>query len=128
MAYDFYGNWSEKTGHHSALFSRKSGDRDFRSQEDAINTWIKLGAEPGKLVLGMATYGRSFKLKDRRTNGMNAEKKNLGKAGPFTKSNGTLAFFEVCQMLKDGWSKKWDDWQKVPYAFKGNQWVGYDVS
>jgi GH18 family chitinase len=32
---------------------------------------------------------------------------------------------QICEQ-QNTWNVKWDDRQKVPYACKGNQWVGYD--
>lgn len=38
----------------------------------------------------------------------------------------TLMFlYQTCSFLK-GTSVQWIDGQKVPYAVKGNQWVGFD--
>ncbi len=29
-------------------------------------------------------------------------------------------------LADEGWARAWDQPQKVPYAFKGDNWVGYD--
>ncbi len=57
---------------------------------------------------------------------MNAPASDAGKSGPYTQAAGFLSYFEICKLLKDGWSKEWNDEQKIPYAFKEDQWVGYD--
>lgn len=128
MAYDYHGSWNQRTGHNSPLFARteQTGDQILLNQESTINTWIELGAPADKLVLGLAMYGRTFTLKTKKMNGMNAPASDAGKSGPYTQAAGFLSYFEVCKLLKDGWTKEWNDEQKVPYAFKDDQWVGYD--
>lgn len=37
-----------------------------------------------------------------------------------------MSYYEICQNLNSGWTRRWNDDQKVPYAFNGNEWVGYD--
>ena len=59
-------------------------------------------------------------------NGMNAPVVDAGKSGPFTQAAGFLSYFEICKLVKDGWHKEWNDEQKVPYAYKEDQWIGYD--
>lgn len=72
-------------------------------------------------------YGRTFTLKTKKMNGMNAPAADAGKSGPYTQAAGFLSYFEICKLLsKDGWNKEWNDEQKIPYAFKDDQWVGYD--
>ena len=128
MAYDYHGSWNQRTGHNSPLFARneQTGDQLTLNQEASVNAWIELGAPAEKLVLGLAMYGRTFTLKTKKMNGMNAPASDAGKAGPYTQAAGFLSYFEVCKLLKDGWNKEWHDEQKIPYAFKDDQWVGYD--
>jgi len=34
--------------------------------------------------------------------------------------------FQVCTVLNDGATRVFSDEHKVPYAYKGDQWIGYD--
>ena len=34
-----------------------------------------------------------------------------------------VLIFQICE---NNWQEVWDDDQKVPYAFSGDTWVGYD--
>lgn len=44
-----------------------------------------------------------------------------------TREGGFLSYFEICEKIsKDGWSKKFNDLYKVPYAHSNNEWVGFD--
>ena len=43
---------------------------DTLSVEWAVNRWLSGGVPKEKLVMGLATYGRTFTLKDRRRNGV----------------------------------------------------------
>ena len=128
MAYDFHGKWESKTGHNAPLFPA-SYESDWRKQlavDSGVKIWEKLGAPKDKIVVGTATYGRSFTLSRADVNGFNAPTSGGGEAGEFTRESGFLAFYEICDLLKQGASYVWDDEQKVPFAVKGNQWVGFD--
>jgi chitinase len=72
------------------------------------------------------SLGRSFTLTNPSENNMNAPTSGGGKAGEFTRESGFLAFYEICEMLKNGATYIWDDEQKVPYLVDGDQWVGFD--
>ncbi len=58
--------------------------------------------------------------------GINAPSTDAGKAGPYTQAAGFLSYYEICKLIDNGWTKEWNDEQKIPYAFKDDQWVGYD--
>ncbi|XP_074603101.1 chitinase 7 isoform X2 [Brevipalpus obovatus] len=128
MSYDFHGKWETKTGHNAPLYA-SSSETEWRKQlsmDFGVKLWEKMGAPKDKIVVGMATYGRSFTLASTANHGFNAPSAGGGKAGEFTREAGFLGFYEICDMLKDGAVYFWDDEQKVPYAVQGDLWVGFD--
>ncbi|XP_010643347.1 chitotriosidase-1 isoform X2 [Fukomys damarensis] len=124
MAYDFHGSWDTVTGHHSPLYKRQgeSGALAEYNVDAAVQLWLQKGAPASKLILGMPTYGRSFTLASSVDSGVGAPATGPGAPGPFTKGEGLLAYYEVCSWKGQ---HRIED-QKVPYAFRNNQWVGFD--
>ncbi|XP_073474102.1 acidic mammalian chitinase-like [Aquarana catesbeiana] len=127
MTYDFHGDWDRQTGHNSPLHKGQAdyGDNEYFNCEYAMNYWKKKGAPAEKLIMGFPTYGRSFTLSGSNTN-VGAPIAGAGSPGPYTEEAGYWAYFEICTFLS-GATVVWMDDQKVPYAYKGNQWVGYDT-
>ena len=63
------------------------------------------------------------------TTGLARQTQAPGASGPYTRKTGLLGFNEICEDFElGGWTVIGDPQQQVPYAFKGNQWVGYDVA
>ncbi|XP_022107744.1 chitotriosidase-1-like, partial [Acanthaster planci] len=93
---------------------------------NAVDIWLEGGTPPSKLVLGMGLYGRSFTLRGQQT-GIGAPVSGPGTPGVSTREDGFLSYYEICNKLQDGQlTRVWDVRRRVPYAFHGNQWVGYD--
>lgn len=46
-----------------------------------------------------------------------------GSAGIYTGQIGFLGYHEICE---NNWQTVFDDESKSPYAFQGDQWIGYD--
>ncbi|XP_078098080.1 acidic mammalian chitinase-like [Mustelus asterias] len=126
MTYDFHGHWDPFTGHNSPLY-RGNKDQgvflDFNI-DFVVKYWRDNGAPSNKLLVGFPTYGRTFKLSSSES-GVGAPASGPGPAGTYSKENGILANYEICDFLK-GAEKRWIDEQKVPYAVKGDIWLGYD--
>ena len=98
---------------------------------DGSALWHSLGCPKHKLVVGMAFYGRSFTLGSPENNGLRAPVKqwdtNGGLPGKYTNESSFLSYFEICMGLAEGnWTERYDSVGECPYAFKGNQWVGYE--
>ncbi|XP_038418315.1 oviduct-specific glycoprotein isoform X1 [Canis lupus familiaris] len=122
LSYDFHGSWEKFTGHNSPLFSLPG---DPSSSAYAMNYWRKLGAPPEKLLMGFPTYGRTYHLLKASKNGLQAKAVGPASPGMYTKHPGFLAYYEICSFLQRA-TKRWIDFQQVPYAYKGKVWVGYD--
>jgi chitinase len=125
MAYDLHGPWAAQIDHNSPLYDRKS-NQDYLNADWAVNYWINSGMPKKKIVLGLATYGRTFKLKNSFQYSEGSEAIGAGEAGFITKEPGFLSYYEICEKLHEGWTDSWSDEQKVPFAYSNNEWVSYE--
>ena len=105
------------------------GTTDFRAEFTVpyvVDYWIKGGFPAKKIALGMATYGRAFRLKDKNQTGL-AAPTTLGwpepPKGKFTREAGFLAYYEICKM---GLTIVKDNVVNAPYGYKDDIWVGFD--
>ncbi|KAJ8962567.1 hypothetical protein NQ318_000960 [Aromia moschata] len=123
MTYDMYGSWSSYTGQCSPLYA-SSVESDWEKQNlnlaAASNNWVNAGASKEKLSIGVAFYGRSFTLADPNQHGLHAPISGVGVG-----DGGAINYRDICATY-DGWTRVWDDEQKNPYKYSGNQWFGYD--
>ncbi|XP_003747412.1 acidic mammalian chitinase [Galendromus occidentalis] len=128
MAYDLRGSWDNVIGNHVSLYP-SANDRGLYSKltvEQGMQNWLDAGAPREKLIMGLAFYGRSFKLADPSNKLQGALSGGSGTSGPVSQQDGTLFYFEICKKLREGWTRVFDDDTKTPRAFSGDQWVGYD--
>ncbi|KAM6927871.1 acidic mammalian chitinase-like [Xenentodon cancila] len=107
------------TSHHSPLYSENNANMDY-----VVSYWMEQGLPPGRLLLGFPIHANCFTLSTAAT-GVGAPVSGSATPGPYTQQIGILSYYEVCSFLK-GTTAQWIDSQKVPYAVKGNHWVGFD--
>nr|XP_033483367.1 chitinase-3-like protein 1 [Epinephelus lanceolatus] len=117
--FDASGGQDKVTAHHSSLYSENNANVDY-----VMQFLMKQGAPAGKLLLGFPSHARSFTLSTTAT-GLGAPISGPANPGPFTQQIGLWSYYETCSFLR-GTSVHWIDGQKVPYAVKGSQWVGFD--
>ncbi|XP_040048414.2 acidic mammalian chitinase [Gasterosteus aculeatus] len=126
MTYDFHGAWDPFTGHNSPLY-RSSHDQDiniYYNVDFAMKYWRDNGAPLEKLIVGIATYGRTFRTVS-SASGLGVATSGPASAGSYTREAGFWSYYEICTFLQ-GATVHWIDEQSVPYAIKGNEWVGFD--
>ena len=130
MTYDFHGSWNSFTGLNSAMYQGPHDTTPLLREMNvhaSVQYWINQGAPRDKLNVGLGAYGRSFTLANVANNGVNAQAIGGGYGGPFLDDIGFLGYNEICTFLiRNHWTRVWESTQMCPYAFSGNQWVGYD--
>lgn len=126
MTYDLHGYYNGRTGHNSPLFAGNDTNRNYNI-DAAVNNWIQHGASPQKLFLGIGFYGQTFTLANVNNNGVGAVSIGAGNAGTLSQQSGMVMYREICEELSHGgWTENYDEARESPYAFKGNQWWGFD--
>lgn len=128
--YDYHGAWEKRTGHVSPLYGKPDDKYPQYNTDYTIQLLKREGADPKKILLGVPFYGQSFTLADKsmRLVGEGIATRGPGKPGEYTKQPGMLAYYEICDRIKNkGWRKGREASQKSgPFAMLDDQWVGYE--
>ena len=100
-----HGAWQDTAEHNAPLYPLpgSTGTELQFTVSYAVDHWLKLGADPAKLVLGLPLYGRTFTLASDLNTGIGAP--TVGKGGhegPITRIEGMLGYNEVCVTLLPG--------------------------
>ncbi|XP_018345054.1 PREDICTED: serine-rich adhesin for platelets-like [Trachymyrmex septentrionalis] len=133
LSYDYHSAYEPAVNHHSPLYPLEE-DNEYNYDAEltidyTITHLLEKGASADKVVLGIPTYGRSYTLFNQDATELGSPADGPGTEGEATREKGYLAYYEICESIADS-----DEWEVVqsnpkamgPYAFKGNQWVGYD--
>ena len=99
MTYDYHGHWDKRTGHVAPLHLHSEADVAYFNTNYTLNYWIRLGADPKKIIMGLPLYGQSFTLMDSKINGLNAPTYGPGEAGQFTRQGGFMSYYEVSSII-----------------------------
>lgn len=127
MTYDYNSHANGRTGQNSPLFASSNDINSKWNADAAVTAWIRAGANPQKLFLGLGFYAQTFTLSNPAQNGIGAPTSGPGLPGPYSLAPGLYMYNEICEELKrGGWTVRYDTQQQAAYAFKGNQWWGYD--
>jgi len=127
MAYDIHGVWDASI---ESIGPYVRSHTNITEIEASLNMFFKNGVPSTKLVLGTGSYGRTWALKDPNCFQPGCEFTGPGTAGKCTQAAGTLAYFEIIDLLATNNEVKtvYDEASMSNYAYYGDQWISYDDS
>jgi GH18 family chitinase len=110
MTYDFAGPWDGRTGVNAPY--RETG----LGVQASVSVYQNFGVPLNKVVLGLATYGRSFANVEKGE--VDAPSKGSGPGLRCTQAEGLAGYFEVMELIKSGKYKAgWDEKSSTPFAY-----------
>lgn len=96
----------------------------------AVNLLWRNNVPPGKVVLGIGFYGRTFQLRDSACSIPGCTFGGPANAGPCTNSAGTLAYFEIMDIINNQKPKVVHDADAainyMTFGDNHDQWVSFD--
>ncbi|KAF6213693.1 hypothetical protein GE061_011415 [Apolygus lucorum] len=127
MCYDYhmFSQFTPTTGPNAPLHPRPQEKGYFRTLNTdwSATQWVNLGMPPGKINVGIPTYGHSFRLLNEDNNGWNAPADGFGELG----AGGFITYPNACGFIKIPETIHYfDDTCQVPYAFNGHEWISYE--
>lgn len=129
MTYDFhyYTKFTPFTGFNSPLFARSSEELFLASFNInyTVHMYQSKGLDRNKIVVGIPTYGHSFKLVNQENPGVGSPASGFGEVG----GRGFVDYGDVC-VFADSHPRevtlRFDAEARVPYLYRGAEWISYD--
>ncbi|KAI1798649.1 chitotriosidase-1 [Daldinia bambusicola] len=126
MSYDLHGVWDE----HNPIGSIVQAHTNLTEIKLAADLLWRNNVPPGQVVFGVGFYGRSFTLKDTDCTTPGCQFSGPADKGPCTNSAGTLAYFEIMDIINDQKPKFVYDKEAaanyIVFGDKHDQWISYD--
>ncbi|OUC41558.1 chitin binding Peritrophin-A domain protein [Trichinella nativa] len=121
MSYDLRGAWDPITGMNSPLFSRSTDQTHVKKWNiaDAAYHYYKRGMPKEKIVIGLATYGRGWKLKNRSDISVGAATIGASDSTKYVREPGVCSYYELEWLKTEGyggafvWTLDFDDFNGV---------------
>lgn len=89
--------------------------------------WSDLGLPKSKIIIGIATFGRGYKLSKATNATVGAAVTGVSAAQTFTKKAGIASFYEICNLVeKSTYKATFDVKQQASYANYSTTWFGYN--
>ncbi|GIK01365.1 hypothetical protein Aspvir_005399 [Aspergillus viridinutans] len=131
MSYDIHGTWDKDSKFVGPYIAPHTNVTEIDMGLDLL--W-RARVPPSKVVMGMAFYGRSFRLKDPACNQPNGQcefvyENGMGAApGPCSKASGILNLAEIQDIVyENNLTPYWDQKAMVKWiTWDQDQWVSYD--
>lgn len=129
MTYDFhsFSKYTPFTGLNSPLYHRKSEQMYMATLNInyTVQMYINKGLDRNKIVVGIPTYGHSFKLVNVNNTGVGSPASGFGALGGL----GFVNYPDICKFFAQFENEvvmKEDPDAKVPYLYMGSEWVSFD--
>lgn len=121
MTYDMRQPGGKKADIHTPLRRRPYEWDDDNNIESDMKWFVEQGAPKEKLLVGLAFYGIRYKLLD-------PSKHNEGDPAVGWPGGYNLDYKDICWKIRNetGWTREHDKEGEAYYAYKGNEWIGYD--
>ncbi|MFN6536198.1 MAG: glycosyl hydrolase family 18 protein [Nostoc sp. EkiNYC01] len=133
MSYDYHGAFpDDKVTGMNAPLPQDSTPKGPFSVKNTIEAYLAAGIPNSKIVMGIPTYGRTFKVSSPLTLSDNGPGKSYSSAGPAgisTVTPGVLSYYEIQNRISSGsLTRRWHEPTLTPYAYNSqtSEWVSYD--
>lgn len=132
MTYDYHGGWESVTNHNAPLYINSKDPTKNQSYcvSTTVDSYIKAGALPSKLNLGLAFFGRGWTNVKNKSHGLfqkGTVPYGTGK-GSGTWEGGTFDYWDLEKnyINKNGYKRYYDKQAQVPYLYNGKTFITYD--
>jgi chitinase len=94
---------------------------------EAVDFWLESGMPSEKLIFGLPSYGRTWRLQDSTKTDLLSPAIGAGPLGPYTGQDGFISLYEMCLYQQSGWTVVTDPTGKMgPYGYSATTWASWD--